>query len=401
MMGQNGQLGRSRSSHAPNRSLGSIDVLATADFRGSVGRPRGAVEAGTVRTHLLILSKGKEAEMNPQVVPRQPVVLEAGTEGITCETVPGGAIQYSKYQLNADNPMAGGCAWIEGKYVAADNARISIFDSGFGHSDATYTVAHVWHGNFFRLDDHIDRLLDGAARMRLVCPLSRAELKDIMHGCVSRSELRESFVDVILTRGFGRRPGEKDINALETQCYVYAIPYLWVFSPIKQIHGIDAVIARTVRRSPTNVMDASIKNFQWGDLTRGILEAQDRGVRTAFLLDSDGFVTEGPGFNVLIVKHDQIYTPGRNVLHGITRRSALEIAQGFGLTTHVCDVTPEMLCDADEILCTTTAGGITPVIEIEGKRVGNGKPGHWTAKIRDRYWAMMDEASALLEPVSY
>lgn len=331
----------------------------------------------------------------------QPIVVEAGDHNVFCETLPGEAIQYSTYTFTEGNVFAGGCAWIEGKYYPSSEARISIFDAGFNHSDVTYTVAHVWHGNFFRLSDHIDRFLDGAARMRIVSPLSKQEIMDIMKECVARSELRESFVNVCVTRGFGRRPGEKDINALESQIYVYAIPYLWAFTPEKQINGIDAVIARTVRRSPANVMDPNIKNYQWGDLIRGLLEAQDRGARTAFLLDGDGFVTEGPGYNVIVVKDNKLYTPSRNVLPGITRRTALEIAESFGLETSLCDVTVEQLLGADEVLCTTTAGGITPVIIIDGKPINDGRPGPWTKRIRDRYWAMMDEPSDLIEPISY
>ncbi len=93
------------------------------------------------------------------------VAVEPGA--IREDTPPGSVIQYSDYELDILEPVAGGVAWIEGEYIPAEDARISIFDTGFGHSDLTYTVAHVWHGNIFRLGDHIDRLLDGAAKLRL------------------------------------------------------------------------------------------------------------------------------------------------------------------------------------------------------------------------------------------
>ena len=88
------------------------------------------------------------------------VAVEPGA--IREDTPPGSVIQYSDYELDTSSPYAGGVAWIEGEFVPAEDARISIFDTGFGHSDLTYTVAHVWHGNIFRLGDHLDRLLDGA-----------------------------------------------------------------------------------------------------------------------------------------------------------------------------------------------------------------------------------------------
>lgn len=328
-------------------------------------------------------------------------IVETGIAPIVVDTPAGGPIRYSDYQLTADNPFAGGCAWIEGSYVPAAEARISIFDAGFGHSDLTYTVAHVWHGNIFRMEDHVARLLDGARRLRLESPLSRQEIGAIMRGCVARSELREAYVNVTITRGYGPRPGERDQGRLTTQVYAYAIPYIWVFDPFEQVNGISAVIARTVRRAGANVIDPAIKNYQWGDLVRATQEAQDRGARTAFLLDADGFLTEGPGFNVCMVKDATVCTPSRNCLPGVTRRSALEIAEAQGLPVRHCDVSVEMLAAADEIFCTTTAGGVTPVVSLDGSPVGTGTPGPVVTAIRDRYWALMDEDTDLSEPVRY
>src|SRR3979490_686942 len=93
------------------------------------------------------------------------VAVEPGA--VREDTPAGSVIQYSDYALDTSSPYAGGVAWIEGEYIPAEDARISIFDTGFGHSDLTYTVAHVWHGNIFRLGDHLDRLLDGARKLRL------------------------------------------------------------------------------------------------------------------------------------------------------------------------------------------------------------------------------------------
>src|ERR1700710_3293192 len=96
---------------------------------------------------------------------RHLVAVEPGA--IREDTPPGSVIQYSDYELDTSSPYAGGVAWIEGEYAPAEDARISIFDAGFGHSDVTYTVAHVWHGNIFRLGDHLDRLLDGGRKLRV------------------------------------------------------------------------------------------------------------------------------------------------------------------------------------------------------------------------------------------
>lgn len=284
-------------------------------------------------------------------------ILDTGIGEAVMATVEGSEIQYSRYTFSPDNLYAGGCAWIEGKYVPTADARISIFDAGFGHSDVTYTVESVWHGNIFRLEEHVDRFLDGAKKMRLSSPLDKYGIIGIMKECVSRSELREAYVNVSLTRGFGRKPGEKDSNALTSQIYAYAITYLWVFNPFEQIHGISAVIAREVKRSAANNIDTSVKNYQWGDLMRAMFDADEKGARTPFLLDADNFLTEGPGFNIFAIKDRCLFTPASNVMPGTTRQTAIEIAEKLELQVRVCDVSVEMLRSADEVFTTTTAGG--------------------------------------------
>lgn len=317
------------------------------------------------------------------------------------ETPPGSVIQYSDYELDTSSRFAGGVAWIEGDYVPASEARISIFDTGFGHSDLTYTVAHVWHGNIFRLSDHVDRLLAGARKLRLESPLSKAELEEIAKRCVSLSQLRESYVNLTITRGFGRRKGEKDLSKLTAQVYAYAIPYLWAFPPHEQIFGTSAIVPRHVRRAGLNTVDPTVKNYQWGDLTAASFEAKDRGARTAILLDADGCVAEGPGFNVVVVKNGALATPSRNALPGITRKTVLELADAMGIQAQLRDVSSRELYDADELIAVTTAGGVTPITSLDGQPIGDGKPGPLTVAIRDRFWALMDEPSPLIEAIKY
>ncbi|MFF5987679.1 aminotransferase class IV [Prauserella flavalba] len=317
------------------------------------------------------------------------------------DTPAGSVIQYSDYALDTSSRFAGGAAWIEGEYVPASEARISIFDTGFGHSDLTYTVAHVWHGNIFRLGDHLDRLLDGARKLRLPSPLTKEELASIAKRCVALSQLRESYVNITLTRGFGARKGEKDLSELTTQVYVYAIPYLWAFPPHEQIFGTSAIVPRHVRRAGRNTIDPTVKNYQWGDLTAASFEAKDRGARTAILLDADGCVAEGPGFNVVIVKDGRLVSPSRNALPGITRRTVFEIAKAMGIDADLRDVTSQELYDADELIAVTTAGGVTPITSLDGAPVADGTPGSVTVALRDRFWALMDEPSPLVEAIDY
>jgi branched-chain amino acid aminotransferase len=327
------------------------------------------------------------------------VAVEPGA--IREDTPPGSVIQYSDYELDYSSEFAGGAAWIEGEFIPASEARISIFDTGFGHSDLTYTVAHVWHGNIFRLGDHLDRLLDGARKLRLDPGYSKDELAEITKRCVAMSQLRESFVNLTVTRGYGKRKGEKDLSKLTHQVYIYAIPYLWAFPPHEQIFGTTAIVPRHVRRAGRNTVDPTIKNYQWGDLTAASFEAKDRGARTAILMDADNCVAEGPGFNVVIVKDGKLASPSRNALPGITRKTVFELADAMGIEATLCDVTSHELYDADELMAVTTAGGVTPINTLDGEPLGNGTPGPITVAIRDRFWALMDEPSPLMEAIDY
>jgi branched-chain amino acid aminotransferase len=317
------------------------------------------------------------------------------------DTPPGSVIQYSDYELDTSSPFAGGTAWIEGEYVPAAGARISIFDAGFGRSDLTYTVAHVWHGNVFRLEDHLDRLLDGARQLRLDAGMTKQELAEVAKRCVSLSQLRESFLNLTITRGFGQRQGERDVSKLSHQLYVYAIPYVWAFPPQEQIFGTTVVVPLHVRRASRATVDPTVKNYQWGDLTAASFEARDRGARSAILLDADNCVAEGPGFNVVVVRDGALASPSRNALPGITRRTVFEIAAEMGIEASLRDITSRELYDADELMAVTTAGGVTPIIALDGEAVGDGDPGPMTVRIRDRFWALMDEPSPLIEAIDY
>jgi len=336
-------------------------------------------------------------------------VIDQGTSNLVAvepgaireDTPPGSVIQYSDYELDTSSPFAGGVAWIEGEYLPAEDAKISIFDTGFGHSDLTYTVAHVWHGNVFPPRDHLDRLLDGARKLRLDAGMTKDELADITKRCISMSQLRESFVNLTVTRGYGKRKGEKDLSKLTHQVYIYAIPYLWAFPPNEQIFGTTAIVPRHVRRAGRNTVDPTIKNYQWGDLTAASFEAKDRGARTAILMDADNCVAEGPGFNVVIVKDGKLASPSRNALPGITRKTGFEIADAMGIEATLRDVTSHELYDADELMAVTTAGGVTPIISLDGEHQRGGAPGPLTTAIRDPLPGLMDEPSPLIEAIDY
>jgi branched-subunit amino acid aminotransferase/4-amino-4-deoxychorismate lyase len=286
--------------------------------------------------------------------------------------------------------LTAGCAWIEGEYVPIAEARIPILDTGFVRSDLTYDVVGVWGGKFFRLDDHLDRLERGCERLRLRSPKGRAETEAILEQVVARSGLRESYVETVITRGVPA-PGERDPRRFENRLYAYAIPYVWIQRPEQQEVGAKVIVARdTVRVSP-GAIDPTVKNFMWGDFVRGLFEAYERDAALPILADGDGNVTEGPGVNVFVVSGGALATPERGVLEGITRRTVLDIAAELGVGARVGLVPVSALYEAEEIFLTSTAGGVMPVAELDGRPVGGGGVGELTTRIRTTYWDWHDD----------
>jgi branched-subunit amino acid aminotransferase/4-amino-4-deoxychorismate lyase len=287
----------------------------------------------------------------------------------------------------SDNPLAKGVAWIEGELVPINEARIPLLDQGFLHSDLTYDVPSVWDGRFFRLDDHIERLEASCEKLRLKLPLPREQMKQTLIEMVAKSGIRDAYVEMIVTRGLkfvrGHKP-EDIINKL----YMLVMPYVWVMPPDMQRAGGNAIITRTVRRVPPGAIDPTVKNLQWGDFVRGLFEAQDRGAAYPILTDGDGNITEGSGFNVVLIKDGTLYTPDRGVLEGVTRKSVFDIARTRGIPLRLEHVPVELAYQADEIFFCTTAGGIMPVTILDGKQVGGGQVGPVTRAIWEDYWDM-------------
>jgi branched-chain amino acid aminotransferase len=290
-----------------------------------------------------------------------------------------------------DNPFGLGCAWVDGRFVPIGEAAVPILDTGFVRSDLTYDVVSVWEGRFFRLDDHLDRLLRGCERLLLVPPLSREEIRQTLIECVRRSALREAYVEAIVTRGVPPR-GERDPRTFSARFYAFAIPFVWIARPEQQAEGVDIVVTRDTIRIPVGSVDPTVKNFHWGDLTRGLFEAYDRDAWLPVLTDGNGNITEGAGVNVFAVVDGQIRTPSRGVLEGITRRTILEIARDLGYQTLVDFFPVSELYRASEVFLTSTAGGVMPVRRLDGVALGDGAPGPVTTRLRDRYWELHDDA---------
>jgi branched-chain amino acid aminotransferase len=282
--------------------------------------------------------------------------------------------------------FSNGAAYVDEQFVPIAEAKISILDWGFLHSDATYDVAHVWKGRFFRLDDHIDRFLSGMDKLRMSIPHNRGELRGILIDCVKTSGLREAYVEMICTRGMPRS-GSRDPRECTNQLFAFAIPFVWIVNLEKQKKGLHLIISR-MQRIPSESVDPTVKNYHWLDMVMGLFEAYDRGGETAVVVDARGNLVEGPGFNVFAVNGRTITTPARGVLEGITRRTVIELATEYGYDVMQHTLSAEKARTADEMFVTSTAGGVIPITKIDGHKISSGTPGPVTQKLQEGYWVV-------------
>ncbi len=295
-----------------------------------------------------------------------------------------------------------GMAFIDGAYVEPANAKISVFDLGFTKSDVVYDVTSVWKGLFFRIDDHIERFLASCEGVAMRCPYEADEIRRILGECVQRGDVADNaYVEMALTRGaYKSYIGDftPDLRDTHVNFIAFAIPYVWIAPPEAQRIGIDLIVAKT-RRIPDESVVARFKSFHWGDLTRARMEATDAGAHNAVLCTPDGYLAEGPGFNIFFMAGGALHTPRRNMLEGITRRTIGDLADEIGTPVETGDYLPQALLEADEAFICSTAGGVMPVIRVDGRIFANGKPGAISTELRNLYWRKR-EAGWLGTPVA-
>jgi branched-chain amino acid aminotransferase len=283
------------------------------------------------------------------------------------------------------SPLAKGAAYIDGRYMPIAEAAIPITDWGYRRSDVTYDVVGVWQGNFFRLDDHIARFRRSMQKFRFNPRETDDEIKAVLNRCVALSGFRDAYVAVDCLRG--RPPAGVPYHPANARNYIaaFALPWISIVTPEMRQRGAHLIVAETLR-IPASSVDPTAKNFHWADLTRGQFEAHDRGADFAVLLDEDGNVTEGPGFNLFTITDGRLATPDAGVLEGITRKSVIELCETLGLPVEVRKVPVAELRDADEIFMATTAGGIMPASRIDGRILGNDRPGPISMRIYSEFW---------------
>jgi branched-chain amino acid aminotransferase len=277
-----------------------------------------------------------------------------------------------------------GTAYIDDKFIDISEAKIPVLDWGFLRSDATYDVVHVWNGRFFLLENHIDRFFNSAKKLRMPCSLSKKKLREILAKCVQKSGLKNSYVEMIQTRGMSPT-FDRDPRKANPRFIAFAVPFGWILKPDNLEEGLSVYVTDVVRIPQTSI-DPTIKNYHWLDLISGMFSAYDNGHQIGVLVDEKKNILEGPGFNIFSLDDDGLHTPEKGVLRGVTRGAVINIARILNIPVNLNSISLKKFISSKEVFITSTAGGIMPVTKINEKKIGGGNLGKVTKKIYDLYW---------------
>ncbi len=271
--------------------------------------------------------------------------------------------------------------YLNGKFVNKEDAKISVFDHGLLYGDGVFEGIRAYDGVVFMLKEHIDRLYDSAKSICLNIPLSKEEMIDVVLETLKVNNLRDAYIRLVVTRGEGDL-GLDPRKCKEPNIFCIAIP----MPPLLGEDGIRAITV-SVRRLPVDVLNPAVKSLNYLNSILAKIQANYAGVDEAFLLDDKGFVVEGTGDNIFVVKNGVLKTPPeyQSILKGITRDVVIELAKEEGIEVKEVPLTLHDLYTADELFITGTAAEIVPVVEIDGRIINNKKIGNITKLLREKF----------------
>jgi len=279
--------------------------------------------------------------------------------------------------------------YVNGKFYPESEAKLSVFDHGLLYGDGVYDTLCGWNGYIFRLQQHVDRLYQSAHAVKLEIPMSKKDTFDRIVETARRTGHKNLYLKCYVTRGVGPQP-LLDPRNCKPSVVIFGKPYLWLIDPKKSENGLTAKITN-VRRTPDQCIDGKIKNRNYLNIVLAKMEAIESGMDEAIMPGLDGQILEGPGYNVFMVKNKVVITPPPgNILMGVTRGACLDMAREFGLETREVLVSVYDLYNADEIFLSSTAGGVVGIRAIDGRKIGDGKPGPITQKMYKTYFDWLE-----------
>jgi len=289
--------------------------------------------------------------------------------------------------------------YIDGQYYDEARAKISVFDHGLLYGDGVFEGIRAYNGRVFQLREHVDRLFASARAILLTIPMSPAEITQAVLETCRRNRVRDGYIRLVVTRGVGTlglnpnrcRKGSVIIIAGKIQLYPEAY----------YRQGLTIITVPTVRNLHS-ALNPAIKSLNYLNNILAKIEANNAGCEEAVMLNAEGFVAECTGDNLFLVRDGELLTPplAAGALYGITRRVVMELARQAGYRVSEPNLTRYDLFNADECFLTGTGAEIVPVVKIDGRVIGNGRPGPVTRKLVNRYRALTRESGEPIYPAT-
>ncbi len=267
--------------------------------------------------------------------------------------------------------------YLNGKFVPEKEAVVSVFDHGLLYGDGVFEGIRAYHNRVFKLKEHIDRLYYSAHAIDLKIPLSKEEMEGVVLETCRRSNVRDGYIRLVVTRGVG------DLGLDPRKC---PKPTIFCIAASIQLYpeelykkGLEMVTVATRRNLP-EACNPRVKSLNYLNNVCARIEANLAGVPEAVMLNQEGYVAEATGDNIFIVKNKVLITPppSAGILEGITRNTVIEIAGQKGIRVVEKLFTRYDIYNADECFLTGTAAEIIPAVKLDGRTIGDGRPGRMT-----------------------
>ena len=272
---------------------------------------------------------------------------------------------------------------INGQFLEKHDAKISVFDHGFLYGDGVFEGIRSYQGLVFRLREHMDRLYESAHTLMINIPITKAQMIQAVIDTLKENKLKDAYIRVIVTRGEGDLGLDPRKCTGRPNCIIIT-DKITLYSEELYQKGMEIITVPTVRNLPEAV-NPRLKSLNYLNNILAKIEANNSGFCEAIMLDAQGFVAECTGDNIFIVKNGVLATPSQGHLRGITRDTVLDLAQKNKVLTRECFLTRHDVYTAEECFLTGTAAEIIPVVKVDGRMIGNGKPGKLTQKMMQRF----------------
>ncbi|MFX3625264.1 MAG: branched-chain-amino-acid transaminase [Ectobacillus sp.] len=274
--------------------------------------------------------------------------------------------------------------FLNGEFVPKDEAKVSVYDHGYLYGDGVFEGIRIYSGNVFRLKEHLVRLYESAKSILLEIPYTLEEMTEAVAETIRRNKLSNGYIRLVVSRGVGNLG--LDPTSCPTPNVVIIAEQLALFPAQLYETGIPIITVATRRNRP-DVLSPQIKSLNYLNNILVKLEAKLAGVQEALMLNEQGYVAEGSGDNVFIVKGNKLITPpsSAGALEGITRNAIIEIGTKLGYDVREELFTRHDVYVADEVFLTGTAAEVIAVTKVDGRTIGDGKPGVHTNRLLEEF----------------